>query len=102
MALAAVPDTACIDIPFLIRGRIVEPGGDDAVEMGGRVGARFRTPDPLRHARELVLSRPGDLRDLRLTLPLANQIRATVSPHIERLGVLETCTAVVCPNREEP
>ena len=64
MALALAPDTDCVDIPFLIRGRIVEPDGDDAVELGGRVGARFRTPDPRRHIKELVLSDPSKLRDL--------------------------------------
>ena len=58
------PETSCIDIPFLVRGRIVEPTADDSVELGGRVGARFRTPNPLRHAKDLVLSNPGELRDL--------------------------------------
>lgn len=64
MALASASSTACIDIPFLIRGRIIEPGPDDSVEFGGRVGARFRTPDAARHAKALVLSDPSDLRDL--------------------------------------
>src|SRR4029453_14586070 len=64
MNRATSPDTSCIDIPFLIRGRIVEPTADDSVELGGRVGARFRTPNPLRHAKDLVLSNPGELKDL--------------------------------------
>jgi hypothetical protein len=57
-------DTSVIDIPFLIRGQIVEPG-DDAVEFSGRVGARFRTPDPKKWADRLVLADAGDLADLR-------------------------------------
>jgi hypothetical protein len=64
--LSSTRDTAIVDVPMLIRGRIVEPG-DDAVEFGGRVGARFRTPDPRRHAAELVLADAGQLRDLAAT-----------------------------------
>jgi hypothetical protein len=63
MTLAVAPDTSCVDIPFLIRGRVIEPG-DDAVEFGGRVGARFRTPDAKRYASQLVLANPSDLSDL--------------------------------------
>jgi hypothetical protein len=59
-------DTSVIDIPFLIRGQVVEPG-DDAVEFSGRVGARFRTPDPKKWADRLVLADAGDLADLRDT-----------------------------------
>lgn len=51
------------DIPFLIRGRVIEPG-PDAVEFGGREGARFRTPDAHLHASALVLADPSELRDL--------------------------------------
>ena len=62
--MATPGDDACIDIPFLIRGRIVAPAADDEVVSGGRAGARFRTPDPLRHARALVLRDASALRDL--------------------------------------
>jgi hypothetical protein len=57
------PETSVMEIPMLIRGRIIEPG-DDAVEFGGRVGARFRHPDPQKYASELVLSDAGKLRDV--------------------------------------
>jgi hypothetical protein len=66
MALATTPETSVVDIPFLIRGQVIEPG-DDAVEFGGRVGARFRTPDPARYADRLTLADPGKLRDLHET-----------------------------------
>lgn len=56
------PDTV-IDIPIIIRGRVIEPG-DDAIEFGGRAGARFRSPDPRKYAAELVLSDPSELQDL--------------------------------------
>ena len=62
----APPETSVMDIPFLIRGRVVPPG-DHAVEFGGRVGARFRTPDPKRYAGQLVLADPSELRDLHET-----------------------------------
>ena len=52
-----------VDIPMLVRGRIIEPG-DGAIEFGGRSGARFRHPNPVKHAGELVLGNPGELRDL--------------------------------------
>src|SRR4051794_41144712 len=55
--------TDVIDIPFLIRGRVIPPGAD-AVEFGGRSGARFRTPDAARHAGELTLADPSALQDL--------------------------------------
>nr|MBF6619859.1 long-chain-fatty-acyl-CoA reductase [Patulibacter sp.] len=58
--------TSTIDIPMLIRGRVIEPD-DDAVEFGGRVGARFRTPDAGRYASQLVLADASDLRDLAAT-----------------------------------
>ena len=63
MALTMAAGTSVIDVPFVIRGRVVEPGVD-GVEFGGRVGARFRTPDPSRYAAELVLADPGELQDL--------------------------------------
>jgi hypothetical protein len=62
MAVAA----PVVDIPLLIRGRVIEPG-EDSVEFGGRVGARFRTPDPKRYASQLVLANPGELSDLQAT-----------------------------------
>jgi hypothetical protein len=61
--VASAADTTTIDIPFLIRGRVIEPG-DDALEFGGRLGARFRTPDAERYADQLVLADAGALRDL--------------------------------------
>lgn len=52
------------DIPIVSRGRIIHPQGDDAVEFGGRAGARFRAPDPHKHIADLVLGDPTRLRDL--------------------------------------
>jgi hypothetical protein len=67
MAVAtAYPDTSIIEIPLLIRGRVIEPG-EDGVEFGGRVGARFRSPDPRRYASEIALADAGELRDLHQT-----------------------------------
>jgi Acyl-CoA reductase (LuxC) len=64
MAIAtANPETSVVDIPFLIRGRVIQPG-DEAVEFGGRVGARFRTPDPAKYANQLTLADPSEMRDL--------------------------------------
>jgi hypothetical protein len=60
------PDAAVLDIPLIIRGRIIEPD-DDAIEFGGRVGARFRQPDPQRYASDLVLADASALRDLHET-----------------------------------
>lgn len=54
-----------IDIPIIARGRVIMPG-ENAVEFGGRGGARFRSPDPHRHIQDLVLGNPvllGDLMD---------------------------------------
>ncbi len=61
--LASRVGVTVFDIPFLIRGRVVEPG-EDSVEFGGRVGARFRTPDARAYADQLVLADAGALRDL--------------------------------------
>ncbi|XVQ06283.1 acyl-CoA reductase [Spirillospora sp. CA-255316] len=64
MSLTAAPETtAVLDIPIVIRGRVIEPD-DDAIMFGGRGGAAFRQADPRRYARELVLASPSDLRDL--------------------------------------
>ncbi|MFV8047925.1 acyl-CoA reductase [Mycobacterium sp. 48b] len=63
MTNTAAPETQVLDIPIIIRGRIIEPG-DDAIEFGGRVGARFRQPDPQHHVKDLVLADAGALRDL--------------------------------------
>jgi hypothetical protein len=60
-------ETSVIDVPFVIRGRVIEPG-EDAVEIGGRYGAsRFRAPDAAKLADELVLSDPSKLMDLHET-----------------------------------
>jgi hypothetical protein len=64
MATATRSDTSVIDIPFLIRGRVVQPEPDLSVEFGGRTGARFRTPDAAVYADDLVLRDPSDLADL--------------------------------------
>jgi Acyl-CoA reductase (LuxC) len=66
MTLTTDASTSVVDIPFLIRGRVIEPG-DDAVEFGGRVGASFRTPDPARYANQLTLADPSEMRDLHET-----------------------------------
>jgi Acyl-CoA reductase (LuxC) len=69
MAVAtASRETSIVEIPLLVRGRVIEPG-EDSVEFGGRVGARFRTPDPRRYASQLVLADAGELRDLQ-SLPV--------------------------------
>ncbi|OBA70333.1 hypothetical protein A5641_13510 [Mycobacterium sp. 1554424.7] len=57
------PEATVLDIPIIIRGRIIEPG-DDAIEFGGRVGARFRAPDPKKYADQLALADASALRDL--------------------------------------
>lgn len=51
------------DIPIISRGRIIMPG-EDAIEFGGRVGARFRCPNPHNHVKDLLLPRGSDLQDL--------------------------------------
>jgi hypothetical protein len=61
--LDSPPGTTIRDIPIIIRGRVVEPG-ESSVEFGGRVGARFRTPDARDYADQLVLADAGDLNDL--------------------------------------
>jgi hypothetical protein len=65
MTITAAESTV-LDVPIIVRGRIIEPG-DDAIEFGGRVGARFRTPDPAQYVDQLVLSDAGALRDLHAT-----------------------------------
>jgi hypothetical protein len=62
----AAPDARLLDIPIIIRGRIIEPGAD-AIEFGGRVGARFRSPDPKKYTDQLVLSDASALHDLHET-----------------------------------
>ena len=57
-------DAEVVDIPFLIRGRVVEPDPDLSIEFGGRAGARFRTPDAAVYADDLVLRDSGRLSDL--------------------------------------
>lgn len=53
-----------IDIPIIIRGRIIEPG-DDAITFGGRGGgAKFRQADARKYVRDLVLPNGSALRDL--------------------------------------
>lgn len=51
------------DIPIIARGNIIAPG-DDAVEFGGRGGAKFRVPNPHKHINDLVLGNPVLLNDL--------------------------------------
>ena len=63
MTILSASAALLVDIPLLLRGRVIEPG-EDSVEFGGRVGARFRTPDPRRYASQLVLPDAGELRDL--------------------------------------
>lgn len=52
-----------IDIPIIIRGRIIQPD-DDAITFGGRHGASFRQADPRKFVRELSLADASALRDL--------------------------------------
>jgi hypothetical protein len=63
-AVKAAPPV--VDVPMLIRGRVIEPD-HEGVEIGGRAGGRFRTPDPRRYASQLVLADAGELRDLAAT-----------------------------------
>jgi hypothetical protein len=60
------------DIPIVARGRIIQPG-DDAIEFGGRAGARFRCPNPLKHIHDLVLTDTTKLHDLQ-EMPIAEII----------------------------
>lgn len=73
MAVATATAAAVIDVPMLIRGQVLDPSEGDAVEFGGRVGARFRAPDPQRHAAQLALADARDLADLAAT-PIAEII----------------------------
>jgi hypothetical protein len=50
-------------VPILARGRLIMPDAD-ALDLGGRKGARFRCPSPAKHIRDLVLPNASDLRDL--------------------------------------
>lgn len=56
-------------VPILARGRIIMPGSD-ALELGGRKGARFRCPPAARYLRDLTLANASDLRDLQ-QMPVA-------------------------------
>ena len=53
-----------IDIPIIARGRVINPGSDDAVQFKGRGGADFRSPDPHKHIHDLVLGNTALLADL--------------------------------------
>lgn len=55
--------TKIYNIPILARGKIIEPGAD-AIEFGGRTGARFRCPNPANHVRDLLLTNGRALHDL--------------------------------------
>lgn len=60
---ASTAKTSVVDVPFLIRGKVLEPG-EHSVEFGGRYGGRIRTPDPARYAAQLTLADAGQLQDL--------------------------------------
>ena len=70
------------DIPIISRGRIIEPGAD-AIEYGGRAGARFRCPDPHKHIHDLVLGDTNRLSDLQ-NAPMAQilDFLAEIGPRI--------------------
>jgi hypothetical protein len=55
--------TAVVDVPFLIRGQVIEPG-EHSVEFSGRHGGRIRIPDPAKYASQLTLADAGQLQDL--------------------------------------
>src|SRR5579883_2418358 len=59
--------TDMLDIPIISRGKILMPGGGDAVVFKGRGGASFRSPDPHKHIHDLVLGNPVLLGDLNQT-----------------------------------
>lgn len=56
-----------IEIPIVSRGRLIFSAAEDAVEFGGRSGAKFRCPDPHKHIHDLVLGDPTRLGDLHET-----------------------------------
>jgi hypothetical protein len=70
------------NIPIIARGRIIEPGSD-AIEFGGRAGARFRCPDPHHHIHDLVLGDTRRLSDLQ-NAPMAHilDFLAEIGPRI--------------------
>ena len=70
------------NIPIISRGRIIEPGAD-AIEFGGRAGAKFRCPNPHNHIRDLVLGDASRLSDLQNT-PMAHilDFLAEIGPRI--------------------
>jgi uncharacterized protein YaaW (UPF0174 family) len=59
----STPQTAVVDVPFLIRGQVIEPG-EHSVEFSGRHGGRIRIPDPAKYASQLTLADAGQLQDL--------------------------------------
>lgn len=57
-------ESEMIDVPIIIRGRIIEPAAN-ALVLGGRTGgASYRCPDPKPYAAELGLANADDLGDL--------------------------------------
>lgn len=92
MAITTASEAHVLDIPLIIRGRIIEPD-HDAVEFGGRSGARFRQPDPHKYADQLVLANPDKLRDLHDT-PIDDIIDflAELGPrlHIDKNPLMQT------------
>jgi hypothetical protein len=65
MTLTTSPaETTVLDIPMILRGRIIEPDENNSIEFGGRTGARFRTPDARMYAADLVLRDASNLADL--------------------------------------
>jgi len=60
------------DIPIIARGRVIMPGSD-AMEFSGRIGARFRCPNPRKHVGDLVLGDTNKLADLQ-EMPIAQII----------------------------
>lgn len=89
---ATASEAQVLDIPIIIRGRIIEPG-DDAIEFGGRSGARFRQADPHKYADQLVLANPAALSDLHDT-PIDEIIDflAELGPrlHIDKNPLMQT------------
>lgn len=63
---------AVLDIPIIVRGKIIMPG-EDAVQFKGRGGADFRQADPHKHIHDLVLADASKLHDLHDT-PMAEII----------------------------
>lgn len=87
--VAATQVTATVEVPWVIRGEVVD---QDLTTIGGRVaGLELRTPDPIQHVTRLPLASPRDLRDLyeidfdeivRFLHELGRRLDPDTNPHV--------------------